>query len=280
MDRFIEDMLKEDKGFGDITSEALIPKDQEIYAIIVSKDVGVAAGMDIVEEMFLEEGIKTVKLVEDGNLIEKGDILFKLKGNARKILLLERTALNITMRMSGVATATNDICRKVHDVNPNLRIAGTRKTSPGFSVFDKEAITIGGGDSHRYGLDDMVLIKDNHIAAVGSVEEALKRALDNVSFSKKIEIEVETIEDAINVAGLGADIIMLDNFYPDKAQECIEKLEELDLRDNVLIEISGGITSDNIMDYAKLNIDIISLGALTHSTRSLDYSLKVVKSLD
>ncbi|MDD6256954.1 carboxylating nicotinate-nucleotide diphosphorylase [Methanobrevibacter boviskoreani] len=280
MDRFIEDMLKEDKGFGDITSEALIPKDQEIYAIIVSKDVGVAAGMDIVEEMFLEEGIKTVKLVEDGNLIEKGDILFKLKGNARKILLLERTALNITMRMSGVATATNDICRKVHDVNPNLRIAGTRKTSPCFSVFDKEAITIGGGDSHRYGLDDMVLIKDNHIAAVGSVEEALKRALDNVSFSKKIEIEVETIEDAINVAGLGADIIMLDNFYPDKAQECIEKLEELDLRDNVLIEISGGITSDNIMDYAKLNIDIISLGALTHSTRSLDYSLKVVKSLD
>lgn len=280
MDRFIEDMLKEDKGFGDITSEALIPKDQEIYAIIVSKDVGVAAGMDIVEEMFLEEGIKTVKLVEDGNLIEKGDILFKLKGNARKILLLERTALNITMRMSGVATATNDICRKVHDVNPNLRIAGTRKTSPGFSVFDKEAITIGGGDSHRYGLDDMVLIKDNHIAAVGSVEEALKRALDNVSFSKKIEIEVETIEDAINVAGLGADIIMLDNFYPDKAQECIEKLEELDLRDNILIEISGGITSDNIMDYAKLNIDIISLGALTHSTRSLDYSLKVVKSLD
>ena len=280
MDRFIEDMLKEDKGFGDITSEALIPKDQEIYAIIVSKDVGVAAGMDIVEEMFLEEGIKTVKLVEDGNLIEKGDILFKLKGNARKILLLERTALNITMRMSGVATATNDICRKVHDVNPNLRIAGTRKTSPGFSVFDKEAITIGGGDSHRYGLDDMVLIKDNHIAAVGSVEEALKRALDNVSFSKKIEIEVETIEDAINVAGLGADIIMLDNFYPDKAQECIEKLEELDLRDNVLIEISGGLTSDNIMDYAKLNIDIISLGALTHSTRSLDYSLKVVKSLD
>ncbi|AGN17243.1 carboxylating nicotinate-nucleotide diphosphorylase [Methanobrevibacter sp. AbM4] len=280
MDGFIEDMLKEDKGFGDITSEALIPKDQEIYAIIVSKDVGVAAGMDIVEEMFLEEGIKTVKLVEDGNLIEKGDILFKLKGNARKILLLERTALNITMRMSGVATATNDICRKVHDVNPNLRIAGTRKTSPGFSIFDKEAITIGGGDSHRYGLDDMVLIKDNHIAAVGSVEEALKRALDNVSFSKKIEIEVETIEDAINVAGLGADIIMLDNFYPDKAQECIEKLEELDLRDNVLIEISGGITSDNIMDYAKLNIDIISLGALTHSTRSLDYSLKVVKSLD
>jgi nicotinate-nucleotide pyrophosphorylase (carboxylating) len=280
MDGFIEDMLKEDKGFGDITSEALIPKDQEIYAIIVSKDVGVAAGMDIVEEMFLEEGIKTVKLVEDGNLIEKGDILFKLKGNARKILLLERTALNITMRMSGVATATNDICRKVHDVNPNLRIAGTRKTSPGFSIFDKEAITIGGGDSHRYGLDDMVLIKDNHIVAVGSVEEALKRALDNVSFSKKIEIEVETIEDAINVAGLGADIIMLDNFYPDKAQECIEKLEELDLRDNVLIEISGGITSDNIMDYAKLNIDIISLGALTHSTRSLDYSLKVVKSLD
>ena len=121
----------------------------------------------------------------------------------------------------------------------------------------------------------MVLIKDNHIATVGSVEEALKRAIENTSFTKKIEIEVENIDDAVLVAQMGADIVMLDNFNPDDISECLNKLEELGLRDNVLIEVSGGITKDNILDYAGLNIDIISLGALTHSTRSLDFSLRI-----
>ena len=168
-----------------------------------------------------------------------------------------------------------NIIKKVHSINPNIRIAGTRKTSPAFAKFDKEAISIGGGDTHRFALDDMVLIKDNHIATVGSVEEALKRAIENTSFTKKIEIEVENIDDAVLVAQMGADIVMLDNFNPDDISECLNKLEELGLRDNVLIEVSGGITKDNILDYAGLNIDIISLGALTHSTRSLDFSLRI-----
>ena len=267
--------MEEDEGFSDITSNALIDKDYNVSGQIISKDTGIAAGMDIVYDLFDNKGVEVTKLVEDGSLINKGDVLFELLGNARDILLLERTALNISMRMSGVATSTYNIIKKVQDINPNIRIAGTRKTSPAFAKFDKEAISIGGGDTHRFALDDMVLIKDNHIATVGSVEEALKRAIENTSFTKKIEIEVENIDDAVLVAQMGADIVMLDNFNPDDISECLNKLEELGLRDNVLIEVSGGITKDNILDYAGLNIDIISLGALTHSTRSLDFSLRI-----
>lgn len=275
MDNIINYILEEDEGFSDITSNALIDKDYNVSGQIISKDTGIAAGMDIVYDIFDNKGVEVIKLVEDGTLINKGDVLFELLGNARDILLLERTALNISMRMSGVATSTYNIIKKVQDINPNIRIAGTRKTSPAFAKFDKEAIAIGGGDTHRFALDDMVLIKDNHIATVGSVEEALKRAIENTSFTKKIEIEVENIDDAVLVAQMGADIIMLDNFNPDDISECLNKLEELELRDNVLIEVSGGITKDNILDYAGLNIDIISLGALTHSTRSLDFSLRI-----
>ncbi len=275
MDNIINYILEEDEGFSDITSNALIDKDYNVSGQIISKDTGIAAGMDIVYDLFDNKGVEVTKLVEDGSLINKGDVLFELLGNARDILLLERTALNISMRMSGVATSTYNIIKKVQDINPNIRIAGTRKTSPAFAKFDKEAISIGGGDTHRFALDDMVLIKDNHIATVGSVEEALKRAIENTSFTKKIEIEVENIDDAVLVAQMGADIVMLDNFNPDDISECLNKLEELGLRDNVLIEVSGGITKDNILDYAGLNIDIISLGALTHSTRSLDFSLRI-----
>lgn len=275
MDNIINYILEEDEGFSDITSNALIDKDYNVSGQIISKDTGIAAGMDIVYDIFDNKGVEVTKLVEDGTLINKGDVLFELLGNARDILLLERTALNISMRMSGVATSTYNIIKKVQDINPNIRIAGTRKTSPAFAKFDKEAIAIGGGDTHRFALDDMVLIKDNHIATVGSVEEALKRAIENTSFTKKIEIEVENIDDAVLVAQMGADIIMLDNFNPYDISECLNKLEELGLRDNVLIEVSGGITKDNILDYAGLNIDIISLGALTHSTRSLDFSLRI-----
>lgn len=275
MDNVINYILEEDEGFSDITSNALIDKDYNVSGQIISKDTGIAAGMDIVYDIFDNKGVEVTKLVEDGTLINKGDVLFELLGNARDILLLERTALNISMRMSGVATSTYNIIKKVQDINPNIRIAGTRKTSPAFAKFDKEAISIGGGDTHRFALDDMVLIKDNHIATVGSVEEALKRAIENTSFTKKIEIEVENIDDAVLVAQMGADIVMLDNFNPDDISECLNKLEELGLRDNVLIEVSGGITKDNILDYAGLNIDIISLGALTHSTRSLDFSLRI-----
>jgi nicotinate-nucleotide pyrophosphorylase (carboxylating) len=273
MDEIIKYMLKEDEGFGDITSNALIPEDKIFYAKLISKDDGVLAGIEIIKEMFLEYGISVISSMDDGDKIAKGDVLLELEGNARRILLLERTALNLLMRMSGVATVTDRIASKVNDVNPKIRVAGTRKTAPALQKFDKIAIGIGGGDPHRFALDDMVLIKDNHIAVVGSVKEALDLAKRNVGFSKKIEIEVESTEDAIVACENGADIVMLDNMSPKEAQATLETLEENDLRKNVLIEISGGITEDNILDYAPLDVDIISLGALTHATPSLNFSL-------
>lgn len=273
MDEIIKYMLREDEGFGDVTSNALIPENKVFYAKLISKDDGILAGIEIIKEMFLEYGIEIISSKNDGDEINKGDVLLELEGNARKILLLERTALNLLMRMSGVATVTNRIVTKVNGVNPKIRVAGTRKTAPALQKYDKLAIAIGGGDPHRYALDDMILIKDNHIAVVGSVKEALQLAKENNSFSKKIEIEVESIEDAIIASENGADIIMFDNMSPEQAQNALDALKEKDLRDNVLIEISGGITEDNILDYAPLDVDIISLGSLTHATPSLNFSL-------
>ena len=254
-------MLREDEGFGDITSNALIPENKIFYAKLITKDDGILAGIEIISSK------------KDGDEIAKGDILLEIEGNARKILLLERTALNLLMRMSGVATITNRIVNKVHDVNPKIRVAGTRKTAPALQKYDKLAIAIGGGDSHRNALDDMILIKDNHIAVVGSVKKALELAKENNSFSKKIEIEVESTEDAIIACENGADIVMFDNMTPQEAQDTLNALEEKDLRKDVLIEISGGITEDNILDYAPLDVDIISLGSITHQASSLNFSL-------
>lgn len=273
MDEIIKYMLREDEGFGDVTSNALIPENKVFYAKLISKDDGILAGIEIIKEMFSEYGIEIISSKNDGDEINKGDVLLELEGNARKILLLERTVLNLLMRMSGVATVTNRIVTKVNGVNPKIRVAGTRKTAPALQKYDKLAIAIGGGDPHRFALDDMILIKDNHIAVVGSVKEALHLAKENNSFSKKIEIEVESIEDAIIASENGADIIMFDNMSPEQAQNALDALKEKDLRSNVLIEISGGITEGNILDYAPLDVDIISLGSLTHATPSLNFSL-------
>lgn len=156
-----------------------------------------------------------------------------------------------------------------------VRIAGTRKTSPGIAKFDKYALTVGGVDTHRFSLDDMVLIKDNHIAVCGSPLDALLKAKENTSFSKKIEIEVETLDDAVECVENGADIVMLDNMSGDEVKNVIDELEKLNIRQNSLIEVSGGITKDNIMDYVEYGVDIISIGALTHSSRSLNFSLRI-----
>lgn len=269
----IKYMLEEDEGFGDITSNALIPKDKIFNARLISKEDGILAGIEIIKNLFLEYDIEVLSSMNDGDKITKGDLLLELKGNARTLLRLERTALNLLMRMSGVATGTNRVVSKVKSVNPNVRVAGTRKTAPAIAKFDKLAISIGGGDTHRFALDDMVLIKDNHIAVVGSVKESLKLAKSNVSFSKKIEIEVETVEDAVIACENGADIVMLDNMNPTEINNTLNVLSDKNFRDNVLIEVSGGITEDNILDYAKCDVDIISLGFLTHGTRSLNFSL-------
>lgn len=272
MDKIISYMLAEDEGFGDITSNAVVSEDKTINAYLISKDEGILAGMTIIRELFEEYGIEVKFCLTDGCKISKSDLLIEVRGNARKILLLERTALNLLMRMSGVATAANKYAGLVE--NLNVKIAGTRKTSPAIAKFDKYALQVGGADTHRFRLDDMVLIKDNHIATCDSPVDALLKAKKNTSFSKKIEIEVESLNDAIECVQNGADIVMLDNMSPHDVAVVIDKLNELNIRNNSLIEVSGGIDDENILDYAVLDVDIISIGALTHSSRSLNFSLK------
>ena len=272
MDKIIEYMLAEDEGFGDITSNAVVDEGKEITAYIISKDDGILAGINVAREIFEEYGVQVTFWLRDGSKISKNDLLMSVYGDARTILLLERTVLNLTMRMSGVASAANYYGGLVKEYD--VRVAGTRKTSPAIAKFDKYALNVGGADTHRFALDDMVLIKDNHIVACGTPLEALTKAKNNVSFSKKIEIEVETLNDAVDCVKNNADIVMLDNMGPKEVNEVITELKKLNIRQNSLIEVSGGITEETIVDYAKLGVDIISIGALTHSSRSLNFSMK------
>lgn len=276
MEKIIEYMLAEDEGFGDITSNTVVEEGKVVTGSIVSKDEGILAGIDIIRELFEDYDVKVNFWLKDGTKISKGDILMSFLGDARTILLLERTALNLSMRMSGVATAAHHYVDLVKDYD--VRVAGTRKTSPALGKFDKYALKVGGADTHRFGLDDMVLIKDNHIATCKSPLDALLKAKENTSFSKKIEIEVESLDDAIECVKNGADIVMLDNMGPTEVENVIAELEKLDIRHNSLIEVSGGITEKTIMDYAKLGVDIISIGALTHASRSLNFSLNIEDS--
>ncbi len=180
--------------------------------------------------------------------------------------------------MSGIATATKNITKKIKKAKLKTRIAATRKSAPGLLYFDKKAVIVGGGDAHRLHLDDMVLIKDNHLVLAGSLEEALKRAKQNVSFSKKIEAEVTNAEDAVKAAELGADIVMLDNFSPSQIKEAGELFKKADFFGKVLLEASGGISSENVLEYAEAGVDLISLGELTHSVKALDISLEIVQA--
>lgn len=271
MDKIIEYMILEDEGFGDVTSNAVIDKDQVAVAEITSKEDGILAGVNLAKDIFDYMNIEVIFNLDEGSGITKGDLLFYIKGNASDILLAERTVLNLLMHMSGVATFANSYVEIVKDYD--VIVAGTRKTAPALAKFDKMALAIGGADTHRFSLDDMILIKDNHIKAVGTPLETLKKAQKNASFSKKIEIEVESLDDAVACVKNNADIVMLDNMSPDEVKEVLDALESLNIRQNSLIEVSGGITKNNICDYACLGVDIISVGALTHSSRSLNFSL-------
>lgn len=271
MDKIVRYMLEEDEGFGDVTSNALIDKDDASVGQIFSKEDGILAGIDIAREIFESRDITVIFNLNDGTEISKGDLLIHVVGNTRDILLLERTVLNLLMRMSGVATAANHYVNLVKDYD--VIVAGTRKTAPAIAKFDKYALAVGGADTHRFSLDDMVLIKDNHIMAVGTPLDALKKAQNNVSFSKKIEIEVETLEDAIQCVENKADIVMLDNMDPSEVKEVLNQLNKLGIRNNSLIEVSGGINHETICEFAEAGVDIISSGALTHSTRSLNFGL-------
>jgi nicotinate-nucleotide pyrophosphorylase (carboxylating) len=262
--------LEEDVGSGDITTKTFVP-DVPGKATIICEENAVVAGLEEAAEIFGLLGVSSERLVADGVRVLNGTKVMVLKGPLRGILTGERTALNFLMRMSGIATETDSIVRKIREKDPDLRIAGTRKTTPGFRAFEKKAIALGGGWPHRNGLYDMVLIKDNHILACGGVKEALERARD-VPKGIKIEIEVEKIEDGVLAAMMGADIIMADHMTPSETKKLREKARSVNK--SVLIEASGNITKDNVTDYAGC-ADIVSLGTLTHSSKAVHFSLDV-----
>lgn len=273
----IRSFLEEDIGLGDITTELVVPAGVRVRAKIIAKEHMVIAGLYELKVIFDMINVKVTYFVNEGDEVQPNTLIAEVEGDGRSILVVERTALNIFSRMCGVATATRRLLKKLRDAGLNVRVAATRKTAPGLRYFDKRAVIIGGGDPHRLGLDDQILIKDNHIVIAGGIEEALKRARSSASFSKKIEVEVRNADEAIKAAKLGAEIIMLDNMTVEEASMIIETLEKIGLRDKVLIEISGGINEENIVNYGKLMPDIISVGELTHSVKSADVSLEVVE---
>ncbi len=273
----IRKLIKEDVGFEDITTNALIEAGLEAEAEIISRDDGIIAGVEVAEITCDDFNLDFKPYKLDGDKIRENEVILSIKGNARHILLIERTLLNIMMRMSGIATTTYKLVQKARRYNPNVIIAGTRKTTPGLQWWEKQAIRIGGGDTHRFRLDDCAMIKDNHVSLIGDLEEAIKKVKSYISFTKKIEVEVESVEDAILAARCGADIILLDNMGPSLIKDVIKALERENLRDNVILEASGGIKPDNIGEYAATGVDAISVGFITHSTPVIDLSLEISK---
>jgi nicotinate-nucleotide pyrophosphorylase (carboxylating) len=267
--RFIE----EDAPSGDMTSEAVI-SDTRCRAGIIAEQTGIIAGLCEAAMLFSHYDIVVEPLTQDGQTVKAGDILLSLSGDAKKILLVERTALNIIGRMSGIATRTREIAEIIASINPQCRIAGTRKTCPGFRALDKKAVQLGGGDPHRGNLSDGILIKDNHLALV-SLKKAISAA-KQITLYKKIEVEVETPADALLAAVSGADIILLDNMNPGEVQTTLDILRMEGFRDRVIIELSGGIGPDTIRDFATLDVDVISMGALTHTVRNFSVKLEIV----
>jgi nicotinate-nucleotide pyrophosphorylase (carboxylating) len=266
----LKPFLEEDIGSGDITTDTLVP-DISGKAFIICEEAAVVAGLEEAAEIFRLLGVNTKCLVTDGQRIWKDTKVMALEGPLRKILTGERVALNFLMRMSGIATETAAAIRIVSEKDPNLQIAGTRKTTPGFRYFEKKAIAIGGGRPHRFGLFDMVLIKDNHILACGGIENAL-RMIDRIPSDIQKEIEVTTVEDGILAAKLGADIIMADHMSPADTKELRDKAKAI--RKEILIEASGNVTKENVIEYAGC-ADFVSLGSLTHSSKAVHFSMDI-----
>jgi len=272
-------MLTEDLGEGDITTSLIVPAQIIAEAEIISKKAGTVAGVEEAVTLVESMGLEAEAKIKDGDETRPHQILLTIRGNARTILAIERTLLNVMSRMSGIATATSSMIEKTRKAGTKAKVACTRKTGPGLLYFDKKAVILGGGDPHRFRLDDMVLIKDNHIAIAGSVVKAIRKAKENASFSKKIEVEVVRIDDVLPAVQAGADIVMLDNFSPKQVENAVCMLRKKGLRDKVLIEASGGITEKNVLEYASKGVDIISVGALTSGSYALDMSLEIKRIL-
>jgi len=273
----LREMLAEDVGQGDITTALIVPEGSTAEAEVIAKEAGVAAGVEEAKILLESLGLRVEALTTDGEKIKTKQVLMKIFGETRIILSVERTLLNILSRMSGIATTTRKLTEKLQKAGLKTKVACTRKAAPGLLYFDKKAVFIGGGDTHRLHLDDMILIKDNHIAVVESIQKAIKMAKENVSFSKKIEVEVSKVNDVLVAAKAGVDIIMMDNLSPKQIEKAIKLLKKTGFLGKILLEASGGITAENILAFASTGVDIVSLGEITDSPKTLDISLEITK---
>ena len=263
--------LEEDLGrAGDITTTATIPASAGARAVIASREAGVIAGLPLAETAFhmIAPGLRFTALVGDGSPVSPGDVVAEIEGSARAVLSAERVALNFLGRLSGIASLTNRFVQQV--AGTECRIVCTRKTTPGLRAFEKYAVRCGGGFNHRYGLDDAVLIKDNHIAVAGGVAAALRSAKASVGHLVKIEIEVDTIAQLREVLAEGAAVVLLDNMNIETLREAVALVEGA-----MLTEASGGVTLETVAAIAATGVDMVSVGALTHSPRVLDLGLDI-----
>jgi nicotinate-nucleotide pyrophosphorylase (carboxylating) len=274
IEEIIDRALAEDLGKGDVTTEALIPGDQQGTGSIVAKKQGILAGTGAARQVFhrVDPELKVEILLEDGAKVKPGSKVARVSGSIASILKAERVALNLLQRLSGIASETNLYVARVEGLP--VRIMDTRKTTPGLRSLEKHAVRVGGGENHRMNLSDGVLIKDNHLVALRSqglnIKEIIARARQNAPQQLKIEIEVGTVSEALEAVEAGADIVMLDNMNLEDMRKAVKSIHG-----RVLIEASGGITLDNVRAVAETGVDFISIGALTHSVRALDISLEL-----
>ncbi len=269
----LKKFIEEDVRSGDLTTKLTVPEDTTALATIYAKEKAVLAGIEEVAAIAEFSGLTYEVLAFEGNWVDPKQPIMRLSGSARTLLTIERVCLNIVQRMSGIATKVNNMVSVAREGNPHIKVAATRKTTPGFRFFEKRAVVVGGGDPHRYALDDMVLIKNNHITAAGGVRAAVTTARESVSFSKKISCEARTLQETEEAIDAGADIVLLDNFKPKDVRGVVEVLESKGLRDKVILEVSGGVNEENAKAYAESGVDVLSSGALTHSFKSSDFNM-------
>lgn len=271
IDKIIEQALLEDIGTGDITTEFIIHPNVKAKGIIKTSEEGVVAGLDIACLLFkkLDSEIIFQEKIKDGTKVTRGKVLAKISGSARTIFKGERVALNFLQRMSGIATITSKFCQQVKDFP--VRIFDTRKTTPGLRILEKYAVRMGGGHNHRFGLYDAVLIKDNHIAVAGGIKSAVNSVRKQISHTAKIEVEVENLSQLQEALKVQVDTIMLDNMDLETMKEAVKMV-----KGEALIEASGGITLEKVREIAQTGVDLISVGALTHSVKSLDISMEII----
>jgi nicotinate-nucleotide pyrophosphorylase (carboxylating) len=267
---FIEKALAEDLGWGDVTTSSILRGGEKGTAVVVAKDDLIVAGLGIFEETFhcLDPQLVVNNIKKDGDRAEKGERITEIAGDLGNILRAERVALNILQRLCGIATATGRYVEAVKGTK--ARIVDTRKTMPGFRVLDKYAVFIGGGHNHRFGLSDGILIKDNHIDTAGGIEEAIRRCREKAHHLLKIEVECRNLDEVREALHCGADVLLLDNMSPEEMKKAVAIGEG-----KAILEASGNVTIDNVRAIAATGVDLISVGALTHSVRAADISLLI-----